>query len=412
MRLLFWGDLASTGFGTVTVDLGRAMLARGDDLRFLSMNRVTAIDEPFASRMLNIEIEGGWTTFEERMSAVAIMRERVRALFAEPQPDGWFPDAVLIVGDPATVIRSEVLDLLPAGFPAFHYVPIEGVALPPSWKAIWDRLSPIAMSRFGAAEIAKITGSEPPCVYHGVDTEVFYVADKFHPIVWRGQRDLTVFRSRAECKRAIGVPPEATLLLRADRLMPRKRFPSMLRAVAPVLARHPDVLLLMHCYTIDEGGNLDDMRSHFPEWIRKRMVVWPFLDDHRQGAPREVLATLYNAADIYLSTGAEGFGLTLAEAEACGAPAIGMDFSSVPEVIGPAGVTVPVGFPVENVYSYLWANVDEEAYSAAVERLVVDRARRAYLGALGPAHVRRTFSWTAAAEQMATIMERREAVAA
>ncbi len=32
-RILFFGDLAATGFGTVTMDLGRALLDRGEDVR-------------------------------------------------------------------------------------------------------------------------------------------------------------------------------------------------------------------------------------------------------------------------------------------------------------------------------------------------------------------------------------------
>ena len=41
-RVLFLGDLAGTGFGTVTRDLGRELLARGLDVRFMSLNEGTA----------------------------------------------------------------------------------------------------------------------------------------------------------------------------------------------------------------------------------------------------------------------------------------------------------------------------------------------------------------------------------
>ncbi len=52
-RILFFGDLAATGFGTVTQDLGRALIAKGIDVRFVSMNDTTGLGEPFASRTVD-----------------------------------------------------------------------------------------------------------------------------------------------------------------------------------------------------------------------------------------------------------------------------------------------------------------------------------------------------------------------
>ena len=42
-RILFFGDLAPTGFGTVTTDLGSALLALGEDVRFVSQNLLSLI---------------------------------------------------------------------------------------------------------------------------------------------------------------------------------------------------------------------------------------------------------------------------------------------------------------------------------------------------------------------------------
>ena len=184
---------------------------------------------------------------------------------------------------------------------------------------------------------------------------------------------ISVLRSKEDCKRHIGIDPDTILMYRADRNMPRKRYPSMLRAIAPVMAAHPEVTMLMHCATIDEGGNLDDFRSHIwakygPEVVRR--IITTKVHDRGQILDRKTLNILYNAADIYLSTGAEGFGLTIAESLAAGTPVVAMDFSSVTEVVGDAGVLVPVGYLVENIYAYHWANVDEAKYTEAVEFLV------------------------------------------
>lgn len=412
MRLLVSGDLAATGFGTVTRDLGRALIELGHDLRFLSINELGDTEEPFASRIIDV---GSWlgpqTDFVDMGRAALAFVERLRGLFETGIGD-WKPDAALVIGDPASVIHSGALEWIPATIPTYHYVPIEGVGLPPSWKRIWERWQPVAMCRFGADEIEKLTGSRPPFVYHGVDTTDFFPVSAQRPLTIRTDRApyLHVLRSKEDCKALFGWPPDSVILYRADRNMPRKRYGTMLRAVAPVLGRHL-AFMVMHCRTIDEGGNLDDFRSFYHPAIAARMMTTGF-HDRGAVADRKILNAFYNAADITLSTGAEGFGLTIAESLAAGTPVIGMDFSAVPEVIGPAGVVVPVAYYVENIYAYAWAGIDEPKFTEAVEFLVTHKTRRRELGRLGPPHVAANFSWSKAAEQFAEIMSVKEALAA
>ena len=403
MRTLVWGDMAATGFGTVTRDLGQAMIDRGEDVRFLSINEMQGeLPEPFAGRTISLGIPDGYLSKE----MADIVEMRLRGAFGGV--DDWVPEDTLVVGDPASIIRSRLVEYIPKGFPAYHYVPIEGVGIPPTWAIPWHkRLSPIAMCQFGADQIKTITGVEPPFFYHGVDTEAFYPVSHDRPIVVTDGTKIDVLRSKEDCKRHIGIDPNTVLLYRADRNMPRKRYPSMLRAIAPVMAAHPEVTLLMHCATIDEGGNLDDFRGHI--WARYGEVVNRMqttkVHDKGQVLDRKTLNILYNAADLYLSTGAEGFGLTIAESLAAGTPVVAMDFSSVTEVVGEAGVLVPVGYLVENIYAYHWANVDEAKYTEAVEFLVTHKQRRRELGRLGPRHVERNFLWSQAAERFAAIRQ-------
>jgi len=55
----------------------------------------------------------------------------------------------------------------------------------------------------------------------------------------------------------------------------------------------------------------------------------------------EELVELYAASDLMVSPSSfEGFGLTFAEAMACGCPVVGVDATSVPEVVGDGGVLV------------------------------------------------------------------------
>lgn len=409
MRLLILGDMAASGFGTVTMDLGAAMLDQGVDVRFLSWNDVPNLPEPFASRTAVLGNSEGWIAQQVMKSRLEHIHEG--SLF----DDVWAPEIVLVLGDVGSLIAWHVTEWLHPSLRAFHYAPIEGVALPPSWRAIWSRLTPIAMSEFGAAQLREL-GFAPQVIYHGVDTDAFYPVSPGHPITWRGKDGMVVIRSKAEAKRAFGISPDATFVFRADANVVRKAYFELFAALAPVVAQDPRMVVGVHCRARDYGGDLDDMLSHFDPAIRSRMGQ---LDVSRKfsesGArmPREVLAALYNAADIYVSNSCEGFGLTIAEALACGTPVVGMDWSSVPEVVGKAGVLVLPGRLYPNIYSHFWAVADGDALGAAVARLAQSKGARRHLGALGPIHVGALFRWAKAAEQFMVVMApQRELVAA
>lgn len=403
MRILFWGDLQSTGFGSVTRDLGKRLIDLGEDVRFWSLNDAV-LEEPFASRtlsVLSLEVTDDQPDFIARLLKGDCPYNLYNGL---PWGD-WVPEAGLILGDFAAARRyvGQNLDSFKS-LPTVHYCPVEGVGLPPLWKELWDVVKPVAMSHFGAEQIAKVVGYAPPMIYHGIDTADFYPVSKKRPITisHKGKPDLVLTSKRA-C-REIFIPGQRkdsplldeTWILRTDRHMPRKRYPSLIRALAPVLARNLKARAVFHCSAEDQGGYLWDSLSKIPKLIRDKYLLTEMMG-MGVGVPRPVLNALYNACDIYATVSAEGFGLTVAEAVACGLPAVGPGYSAVPEVIGPAGIVVEEGFLVDNEYDHFWWGVDEAAFGRAVEHLVVKKQRRLDLGAKGPEHIRRNFSWDAAA---------------
>jgi glycosyltransferase involved in cell wall biosynthesis len=408
---MFFGDLAPTGFGTVTMDLGRALLDLGHDVRFVSQNEVGDLEEPFASRtfavndpaLLDPAKVAAFGADSLSLTTLGVAGIIDGTLWA----DGWKAEAGVMLGD-FTAARMMVMadDRTREAFrsvPFFHYVPIEGVDLPLSWAALWHVVHPVAMSEFGADQIARVTGKRPVVVYHGVDT------DLFHPIrdkpLHLGERTLL---DKGMAKAFFGGKPDARWLFRCDRFMPRKRYASMLRAIAPVLVDRPDVFMVIHCRAFDQGGNLRDLISKYPPRIAKRIILTGLVEDYGM-VPRDLLVALYNAADVYLSTSAEGFGLTIAEAMACGVPVVGMAYSAVPEVIGPGGLLAPVATLIDNEYDHAWAVVDEAAFGAQVATLLDDPALRRRLGAAAREHVVKSFSWATAALQFSGLI--REATA-
>lgn len=418
LRVLFLGDTAGTGFGTVTRDLGLAMVRLGLDVRFLSMNEDAGLNGDPAwpaelkPRMVPLGLPDGWVGINGPQAAAIV--GRAHGIFTGRTVPGWVPEAVLAVGDHGSLERSPWTEVVPPGVPCFQYVPIEGIGLPPSWSKLWRRWRPVAMCEFGADQIEAVMGERPPVVYHGVDPDAFWPVSPMRPLVLTARSrngGMVTHRllSRTDCREFLGWPVQATILFRADRLMPRKAYPAMLRALAPVMARHPEVVTIVHARTQDQGGDLWHESSKYPDGIRERIVSTGFHDAFG-GVPRELLTCMYNAADLYVSTSAEGFGLTIAESLACGTAAVGLDYSSVPEVIGPAGALAPAAL-IDNIYSYFWAIPRGDGYTEAVERLVSDRAEMARLGRLGPAHVAR-FDWGVAAGRMAAILGGAEVPAA
>jgi glycosyltransferase involved in cell wall biosynthesis len=107
------------------------------------------------------------------------------------------------------------------------------------------------------------------------------------------------------------------------------------------------------------------------------------------------LAALYALADAFCSpSGYEGFGFTVAEAMAAGVPVVASRNSSLPEVVGDAGVLLDALTP--------------EAIAEALRPLLEDPGRRRALCAAGKARAA-AFSWERAAE--ATAKAYREALA-
>ena len=418
MRVMFFGDVAATGFGTVTTALGRAMVELGVDVRFISQNPADAdLPELFRERTIDL-VSLPWTTnrMNPKLSGATPaegLREVIEGtsdavLYNGESAAGWVPDACIVLGDPGAA--AIFMDLFGDAFrnvPTYHYVPIEGIGLPPAWAELWQTMAPVACSQFGADQIAKVLGIRPPVVYHGIDTEVFRPVSKVRPLIVPGQRD-GILSTKEECKQSWlswlatenntdRIP--RNWILRTDSHWPRKRYNSMIRALVPVLARHPDWAVVIHGNPRGPGGDLRHTLSKVPQPVRSQ-----FLLTNVSGIPREALAVLYNAADLYVSTSAEGFGLTIAEALACGVPAVGCDYSSVPEVIGPAGAVV-TSYPLDNEYDHFWCAIDEQELARTVEHLMTHKTKRQDLGRKGPGHVRSNFRWDLAARDFVSIME-------
>lgn len=309
------------------------------------------------------------------------------------------PDVCVLYNDPA-ILLGELYDnqydpynILLQARPNLTYIPCDGTNLPPEWAKLTKITNVVAMSKYGQGWYP---GSK--LIYHGVDTDQFWPV-KERPIVTSTGVKVT---TKKEAKDAFGFPKDSFLILRIDKNSGRKDFPATFKALAPVMRKHSDIRV--HFHTERNGGlsgvDIDRLISREPDLARERFTTPDFHHDSWIGWPQEDLNALINAADLVVSTSrGEGFGLTLAEALACGVPVIAQNVSAIPEVVGPGGVliepqrliTVPSG-------EDLWL-ADIEAFTDAIEHLYESAGARRSLGEAGVQHVRENFRWDVAAER-------------
>jgi glycosyltransferase involved in cell wall biosynthesis len=177
---------------------------------------------------------------------------------------------------------------------------------------------------------------------------------------------------RAAVRARYGVP-DGPYLLSVSTLEPRKNLPHLLRTFAELVrAERVDDLHLVLTGAKGWGNDALDATLDGLGALRDRVVITGFVDD-------DDLAALYSGALAFVYPSLyEGFGLPPLEAMQCGVPVVTSNTSSLPEVVGDAGVLVDPR--------------DGDALAQALLDLHRDGALRARLAARSLAQATR-FTW-------------------
>jgi len=222
------------------------------------------------------------------------------------------------------------------GFPWLPRFPIDSHPVSrQTLKAIEGCHTPLALTRFGQKQLFDHEWPTARYIPHGVDLDIYAPGDG------------------AEARERAGLPQDAFIagMIAANASSPsRKSLPEVLRAWRHWLDLGGDGYLYLHSTIIPKDRadmgidflylletldltacTLDDANR---EHMRKANVLFPsqygiwtnqFND--------EALADLYRSFDVLLSPSrAEGFGIPIVEAQACGVPVITNAVTSMPEL--------------------------------------------------------------------------------
>jgi glycosyltransferase involved in cell wall biosynthesis len=139
----------------------------------------------------------------------------------------------------------------------------------------------------------------------------------------------------ADCRAKFAIPVDREYFLSVSTLEPRKNFPFLLKAfrsMCGILDGKAPKPLLVLTGTIGWGDSTQHEIRTLLEEMGDLVVYTGYVTD------RDLRALYSGALSFLMPSLYEGFGLPLLEAMACGTPVISSNASSMPEVVGDAGI--------------------------------------------------------------------------
>jgi glycosyltransferase involved in cell wall biosynthesis len=188
--------------------------------------------------------------------------------------------------------------------------------------------------------------------------------------------ETTDMRARLQEKYGIGARP---YILSVGTVQPRKNYVRLMQACDPLTHDHPlDLVIVGH-----PAWKAEPILEAAAQ--RPYVHILGFIDDMDLPALYRQ-ATLFAFPSLY-----EGFGIPPLEAMACGTPVVASSASSVPEVVGDAGLLIdPLDVPA-------WTETLGQALTAKTLRATL--IRRGHIRA-------RAFTWRNAARQWLAVVEK------
>ncbi len=316
------------GSGTSFANIARGLLARGHTVELLATS--PPVTAGFAAQGLPVrELSIHDTGFSEARLLARVLKELgIEALFAEKPRDLRLGALASLVSKFVLVYRHNVGQPKPPSDPvirlAYHRVGMT-----------------IFLTRWGesqALDVAPFMGRPPHrVIYEGVDLELFR-PDERAGLAFRQTHGMG----------------DAPFLLAVGALEREKRYDWLLASLARLPGARPPLLVC------GEGALAAPLRDQ---------ATGLGLDVRWLGflPPAELAAACNAATGVVHACPVETFGLSVAEAMACGRPVVAVDGGAVAEVLSGSGALAPCE--------------DLDAFARVLQELLTDPARCRALGA-------------------------------
>lgn len=147
---------------------------------------------------------------------------------------------------------------------------------------------------------------------------------------------------------------------------PRKNVRSLIMAFSKVYPNlNKDYALVITGSLRDEGNSLKELCSNLQ--ISSQVIFTGFVEE-------DMLPILYNGAELFVYPSYyEGFGLPPLEAMSCGTPVITSNVSSIPEVVGDAGILIDP-YDTTNLMKALENTLGDEKLKERLSQAGLNRA--------------------------------------
>ena len=297
------------------------------------------------------------------------------------------PDVVIAMGDEWMV---DYLYKIPIrdNFKLIHEVPIDGEPIPRQWARDFKTADVlISMSEYGKRVIQDADKNCNVTVLpRGIDTSVFTKINAPKEMLRKS------YMPTAQGRFVVGV---------FNRFQDRKQIGRAVEAFAKFISdgKHKDCDLYLHldmndAFSVSQKKTLDGEFGLIERYgIRDRIIVNKDITVEK-GVTSDVLNALYNCCNVYLSTTqGEGYGLTVAEALACGLPCIATNYTTIPELLGrdgSRGLLAKVQTYITGMYNIERALVDTDDVARLLEKLYRSPSLRKQIGDNARQHIQQT----------------------
>ena len=258
----------------------------------------------------------------------------------------------------------------------------------------------VAMSKYGYLEMSRwFNNNKLDCIEHGIDTKR-----------WIPRSNKTNIKVREN----YGIKEDDFLIMtNGANIGERKQIPLMLKVFKRFNKIYPDSRFFLFTNPNVQFPRGYNLMSIAAEMGLGKKVIFPYFDPVIDSWDDSDLIDLYSASDVYLTaTLAEGFGLPMLEAMACGIPVIAPNCSTVNELVKGHGWvydTVPdfTFYPVWIPTNQSYPVPSEIAMFMALEDAYLHPEKIKALGTLSRIHSLR-YQWDKKIDQWKYLLKQAE----